>query len=62
MVLARVRVSNETGKAIVNRQFADLATAQAWCTRTIGLSTVQGFVEYIGLTDYETMHEEEFEV
>ena len=62
IVIARVRLDNDGDKSIVNKEFADLATAQTWCTNTISLSTVRGLVEYIGLTDYSTMHEEEFEV
>lgn len=62
MILARIRVSDETGKAIFNREFKDYATAQTWCTRNIGLSTLRGTIEYIGLTDYSTMQTEEFEI
>ena len=62
MIIAGVRLDNDGNKSIVNKEFADLATAQTWCTNTIGLSTVRGLVEYIRLTDYSTMHEEEFEV
>lgn len=62
IVIARVRLDNDGDKSIVNKEFADLATAQTWCTNIIGLSTVRGLVEYIGLTDYSTMHTEEFEV
>ena len=62
MVIARVRLNNNGDKTIVNKEFADLATAQTWCTNFIGYADDRGLVEFIGLTDYSTMHNEEFEI
>lgn len=62
MIIASVRLDNDGDKSIVNKEFADLATAQTWCTNFIGVAGSRGIIEFIGLTDYSTMHHEEFEI
>lgn len=62
MVIARVRLDNNGDKSIVNKEFTDLSAAQTWCTNFIGVAGNRGVIEFIGLTDYSTMHYEEFEI
>ena len=62
MVIARVRLDNNGDKSIVNKEFTDLSAAQTWCTTFIGVAGDRGVIEFIGLTDYSTMHYEEFEI
>jgi len=62
MIIARVRLNNNGEKSIVNKEFTDLGAAQTWCTNFIGVAGDLGVIEFIGLTDYSTMHEEEFEI
>ncbi len=64
MIKASVRLDNNGDKSIVNKEFADLATAQTWCTNFIGFASDRGLVEFIVLTDYTTAppHYEEYEI
>lgn len=62
MIVARMRISNDGDRFLSTRFFAEFNAAQAWCLNSIGLSTGEGLIEYISLTDYSTMTTEEFEV
>jgi len=62
MIIARMRLDNNGDKSIVNKEFTDLGAAQTWCTNFIGVAGDRGVIEFIALTDYSTMHHEEFEI
>ena len=63
MIIASMRVSKDTDKILINRQFTDMRSAEAYCDNMIGnYSDVLGLVEFIVLTDYETMCSYDYEI
>ncbi len=63
MIIASMRISKDTDKTLVNRQFADMKLAELYCDNMIGnYSDEHGLVEFIVLTDYETMNSYDYEI
>lgn len=62
MVFAKFRVSKDTDKTLVTREFSDMQTAQKYCDAIIGAEIQDGTVEYISVTDYTTMNTQTWEL
>ena len=63
MIIASVRLAKDTDKTLVNKQFTDMRSAELYCDAMIGnYSDEDGLVEFIMLTDYETMFSYEYEI
>jgi hypothetical protein len=63
MIIAKTRVSSDTGKYMKNLHFSSMESAKAWSIENIGKKTNDSeIVEFISITDYETMETEQYEM
>ena len=63
MIVAFCRISRETDKILINYPFKYISNAKNWCIQNIGKNLEDvGIIEYITLTDYETMETNRYEM
>lgn len=63
MIAARCRISRNTDKILINYPFKYINNAKNWCIENIGKNVDDvGIIEYISLTDYETMETSIYEM
>ena len=63
MIVAFCRISRETDKILINYPFKHINNAKNWCVKNIGKNLENvGIIEYITLTDYETMETNRYEM
>ena len=61
MIIARLRVQADHDKFLMNVPFSNAKEAEKWCSNHINKDYCgNGIVEYISLTDYNTMKTEEY--
>ena len=63
MIAASCRISRSTDKILINYSFKYINNAKSWCIENIGNNVDNvGIIEYICLTDYETMETSIYEM
>ena len=63
MIAARCRISRNTDKILISYPFKYINNAKNWCIENIGKNIDDvGIIEYISLTDYETMETSIYEM
>lgn len=63
MIAASCRISRNTDKILINYPFKYINNAKNWCIENIGKNVDNvGIIEYISLTDYETMETSIYEM
>ncbi len=63
MIMAKIRISDDIEKTIINFPFESMEDAKYWSTNNIGKKINNtGLVEYVLLTDYKTMETREYEM
>jgi hypothetical protein len=61
MIIARLRIQADQDKFLMNVPFSNTKQAKEWCGNHINKDYCgNGIVEYISLTDYNTMKTEEY--
>ena len=61
MIIAKLRIETSHDKFLTNVSFSDFKEAKEWCANHISKDyRNNGIIEYINLTDYNTMKTEEY--